>query len=134
MPSPELRRLHQLAEEMVEPELYARLIESLPDALVVVNEQGMVVIFNEQAELLLGYHRSEIIGGSVDALVPDALRERHAAHRASYATDPRARPMGIGLQLSARQKSGEEIPVEINLKPIPTTHGIFTSAIIRRKR
>jgi hypothetical protein len=74
-----------------------------------------------------------MIGKPIEGLVPDAARPRHVAHRESYMGEPRARPMGVGLPLAARHKSGREFPVEINLKPIVSTQGTFVSAVIRRR-
>ncbi len=131
--SEEMERLKQLSAELVSPDLLLRLVEELPDALVVVNDRGLIVLFNACAELLFGYHRVEMIGKPIEGLVPDGARPRHVAHRESYMGEPRARPMGIGLPLAARHKSGREFPVEINLKPIVSTQGTFVSAVIRRR-
>jgi PAS domain S-box-containing protein len=128
-----LARLRSLTETLIGPELFGRLLEALPDALVVVNAGGEVVLFNSQAELLLGYHRSEVIGRSVDMLVPAMARDRHAAHRQRFSEAPQTRPMGSDLQLAAQRKDGSEIPVAINLSPIVSPEGLFTMAVIRRR-
>ena len=131
--SPALERLRVLNEHLVSPELFYRLLDGLPDALVVVDSTGRVVLFNSQAELLFGYHRSEVIGREVETLIPEGARGRHVKHRESFADAPQARPMGTGLILAARHKDGREIPVSINLSPIVSTDGQYTSAVIRRK-
>jgi PAS domain S-box-containing protein len=131
IPSPGLRRLKALAEGLVGPELYIRIVEALPDALVIVNSDGEMVLANAQAELLLGYHRSELIGKEVEILIPEQLRERHQSHRMRFMSDPRVRPMGIELKLAARHKDGHELPVEINLSPLVAPEGVFVLAVLR---
>ena len=112
-------------------ELAPQILEVLNDALVVTDEQGRIVLFNRRAELLLGYHRSELIGQRVEILIPEGARERHLGHTESYQADPRPRPMGVGMNLHARKKSGAEVPVEISLGPLPTPRGIFVVTLIR---
>jgi len=129
-----LDRLRVLTASLTSPDLLAKLVESLPDALVVVDEGGLVILFNEQAELLFGYHRSEVLGKAVEILVPEAARELHIKHRAGFVAEPRNRPMGLGLNLSGRHKNGSEFPVQINLSPVQTPDGLFVSAVIRKKR
>lgn len=127
-----MHRLKALTEELPSPDLLVRLVDDLPDALIVVNHDGRIVLFNRQAELLFGYHRSEMIGELVDLLVPDAVREAHALHREGFISEPRNRPMGIGLKLAGRHKEGREFPVEINLSPLQTADGLFVSAVARK--
>jgi PAS domain S-box-containing protein len=131
--SPELIRLRELTSELVGPELFGRLIEALPDALVVVNAAGHIIIFNAQAELLFGYHRSEVLGQAIEMLIPHGVREAHVGHRTRFAACPQGRPMGIGLELAAATKSGDNVPVDINLSPIMTTSGLCVAAVVRRK-
>lgn len=133
-PSPELRRLRALTAELVGPELFSRLIEALPDALVVVNDHGEVVLFNAQAEFLFGYHRSEVVGRPVEILIPEGVRGQHETHRAHFFAAPRVRPMGINLALAGRHKNGAEFGVEINLSPVVAPEGLFVSAVVRRER
>ena len=132
--SPELAHLKKLSRELLDPELYVRLVEMLGVAIVVVNQQGSIIVFNQQAELLFGYRRIEVMGRAVEILVPDAVRSQHQDHRGKFDEEPRARPMGLDLPLTARHKSGRGIPVEINLVPIPTTNGVCTAAVVWRKR
>ncbi len=94
------------------------VIESAPDAMVIVNADGEIQIINHQTETLFGYTPSELIGQNHEILIPKQLRERHREHRATYTANPRARPMGADLQLVARRKDGSEIPVEISLSPL----------------
>lgn len=129
---PDLERIRELSERVVAPELLAGVVESLPDALVVVDSSGCVVIFNSQAELLFGYHRSEVIGHELEILIPNAVRGRHEAHRSQFMKDPRTRSMGAGLILSCRRRDGSELPVQINLSPIVIPGGTFVAAVVRR--
>src|SRR5262245_39162429 len=92
-------------------------LESLPDAVVVVDARGRILRVNTHTEVLLGYERGELIGQPVEMLVPERLREGHTAHRQGYEEAPHVRPMGSGRALSARHKDGREVPVEIMLSP-----------------
>ena len=107
------------------------LLEAAPDAMVVVDQQGEIVLVNRQAETIFGYQREKLIGQPVEILVPDQARLRHPARRKSFAQAPHQRPMGQGLELSGRHASGREIPVEISLSPIGTDSGNFIVAAIR---
>lgn len=129
-----LERLHALTEKLASPTLLVRIVEALPDALVVVNEKGNIVFFNRHAEFLFGYMRLEVIGSPIETLLPESLRARHEGHRKSFLQDPRSRPMGSGLELLGRHKTGREFPVEVNLEPLQTEDGLFVSAIVRRRR
>ena len=107
------------------------LLESAPDAIVIVDDQGVIQLVNGEAERLFGYERDEMIGQAVELLVPDSVTQPHVAHRRSYTEDPTRRPMGIGLDLSARHKDGSEIPVEISLSPLQTDEGLLITSAIR---
>lgn len=107
------------------------LIDSAPDAMVIANQAGEIVLINAQAERLFGYAREELLGEPVELLLPSGVRGQHAAHRAAYFTDPRARPMGAGLELYAVDKAGREFPVEISLSPLETEDGLHVTAAIR---
>ena len=85
---------------------FRRLFESAPDATLAVGPDGIIVMANTQAGLMFGYPPGQLAGQPVEALVPEAARASHAAHRASYSADPHARPMGAGLQLSAVRRDG----------------------------
>lgn len=94
------------------------LVELAPDAMVVVNASGTIVLVNEQTETLTGYRRDELIGLPVDALVPDDLRFLHASERGRYLQAPRRRPMGAGRDLYLRRRDGTRLPVDVSLSPI----------------
>ncbi|MFY9313928.1 MAG: PAS domain S-box protein [Burkholderiales bacterium] len=94
------------------------LVDSSPDPMLVVRDDGTIQHFNALAERLLGYRESEVLGQPIELLVPGRLRERHVALRESFAAAPQARPMGLGLELAARHKDSREIPIEISLGPV----------------
>lgn len=131
-----LRRLRELTEDLIGPELMAAWLEDLPVPFLAVRGglAGPIVYFNAAAELLFGYARSEVLGQPVEVLVPDSARAAHTGHREGFEEDPRKRPMGFHLNLLARHKSGREIPVEISLAPRQTLAGLITSVVIWRKK
>ena len=110
---------------------FLALLEAAPDATVCVDSGGQIVLVNAQAERLFGYAREELAGQPVEILVPDAIKAAHPALRAGYATDPRPRQMGAGLDLSGRRRDGTTFPAEISLSAIDTDQGILVSAAIR---
>jgi PAS domain S-box-containing protein len=105
---------------------FRALLEFGPDAMVVVNQAGVIVLVNAQTERMFGYRREELYGQPVEVLVPERLRQRHVAHRHSYSTDPQVRPMSGGLNMVGRRKDGSEFPVEISLSPLETEGGVLT--------
>jgi PAS domain S-box-containing protein len=107
------------------------LLEAVPDAMVIMNRQGLITLINSQTERLFGYSREELLGKPIEALVPAALRELHASHRDRYLDDPHRRPMGSGLKLSGQRKDGSEFPVEISLSPVDTEEGMLVTAAVR---
>jgi PAS domain S-box-containing protein len=107
------------------------LLEAAPDAMVVVDQAGRIVLINAQTERLFGYQREEILGQPVGVLIPQRFRERHQAHRLTFFSEPRVRPMGAQLQLSGLRKDGTEFEVEISLSPIKTSEGILVTSAIR---
>ncbi len=122
----------RIEQELKENELQFRLLlECAPDAIVVVDETGRLVLVNEQAEGLFGYKRDELIGQPVETLLPHSNRQNHAQHRASYRQSPHLRQMGIGMDLQALRKDGQQFPVEVSLSPIQTHAGAWVAAGIR---
>ena len=111
--------------------LFRRLLETSPDAVIVVDIAGRIVFANQQAEKLFEYSLDQLLGKSVDSLVPERLRGGHALHRQRYADAPRLRPMGSGLTLYAQRRSGSEFPVEISLSPVTIDGHTLFSANIR---
>jgi len=112
-------------------DLYKALVDAAPDAVVVVDASGVIRIVNRQAETLFGYTHDELVGRSVDMLVPDAVRSIHRTHRERYAAQPQTRPMGTGLNLAARRKNGSTVPVDIALSSIRASDGLLVSAAVR---
>jgi len=107
------------------------VLELAPDAIVIVNATGRIVLFNAQATALFGYAASEMIGEPIERLLPQRLRVGHVGLRAGYTSAPRMRPMGEGRELHGLRASGEEFPVEISLSPIDTDAGRLVMSAIR---
>lgn len=107
------------------------LLEAAPDAIVVVDKAGKVVLINAQTEKLFGYRREELVGREVEQLVPTPLRGRHAGHRETFAHNALVRPMGAGHELCGRHRDGHEFPVEISLSPLETQKETLVLASVR---
>ena len=116
-----------VAESLLSPSI----LEAIPDALVAVNRQGVIIQVNSQTEAMFGYTRDELIGQSIEMLVPERQRPHHDLHRAQYHERPKIRRMGTGLDLYGRRRDGSEIPVEISLSPVSHEGGTIVLSAIR---
>ncbi len=110
---------------------FETFLETVPDAMVVVDRQGRIVMLNSQTERLFGYRREQLLGLHVEVLVPDRYRGSHAEHREDYFTAPTVRPMAAAQELYGRRKDGSEFPVEISLSPVETEQGFLVASAIR---
>ncbi|MEX2394986.1 MAG: MASE1 domain-containing protein [Actinomycetota bacterium] len=108
-----------------------QLLESAPDAVVVVDPTGTIIQVNEETSNLLGYERIELLGQAVEKLLPDALHEAHQEHRSMYNAAPARRSMGSGKELYALHKDGALIPVDVSLSPVETDTGFVVLALVR---
>ena len=116
----------QLAEQLrASEQRFRAVVEAVPSAILLVNEQGTITLANARAETMFGYQRAELVAQPVEMLIPERYRIPHIALRGVYARDPLARAMGVGRELSACRKDGVEIPVEAALSPMPTREGSF---------
>jgi two-component system, sensor histidine kinase len=113
------------------PELARSALEAAPDAMIIIDASGVIVFANRQATSLFGFEHDEIVGLSIEHLMPDRFQARHGGHRSRYFGTVRARPMGAGLDLFARHKNGAEFPVEISLSPIQDGDHVLVAAAIR---
>jgi PAS domain S-box-containing protein len=119
------------AEQQIAAEQRLRLaVEPSPNAMVIINREGEIVIVNAQAEQVFGYSRGELVGQPVEMLVPQRFRGNHPDLRGAFFADPSPRPMGAGRDLSAVKKDGSEFPVEIGLNPIETDEGPMVLAAV----
>jgi PAS domain S-box-containing protein len=110
---------------------YRGLLEAAPDAMVVVDQSGSIVLLNVQAEKQFGYHRDELVGQKVKNIIPEGFAERLIADGTRTAADALAQQIGMGIELSGRRKDGSEFPIEIMLSPLESDEGILVTAAIR---
>src|SRR6516162_2261808 len=113
------------------PELFERLFELSPDAIVVTDRQGRIASANAQVERIFGYSRTELLGKPVEVLMPERFRQVHPSHRGKFAAQPQVRPMGIGLELFGRRKDGSEFPVDIMLSPVESGEASLVLCVVR---
>jgi PAS domain S-box-containing protein len=110
---------------------FETFLETVPDAMVVVDRNGRIVMLNRNTERLFGYRRDQLLGLPVEVLVPERYRRSHSEHRAGYSAAPIVRPMGAAQELYGRRKDGSEFPVEISLSPVETEQGVLVASAIR---
>lgn len=111
-------------------EHFGPVLEAMPNGLVLTNEQGKIVLVNSQTETLFGYRREELLGRSIEILMPESFREQHPEFRHGYVSGPQARPMGAGRDLSGRRKDGTLVPVEVGLGSIKIQESVWTLSSI----
>jgi PAS domain S-box-containing protein len=112
-------------------EKFRALLESAPDAMLIVDESGRIALANTQAERLFGYQKCELLGQPIELLVPEGHRAAHAARRAAFIEHPQVRPMGANMELSGRRKGGGTFPVEVSLSPLETGAGRYVISAVR---
>lgn len=123
---------HQKNDLRVAEEKFRGLLETAPDAIVIVDEDGRIEIVNKKAETIFGYDRSEMIQQKIDLLIPEGFHQAHDTHRAGYVSnDSSSRPMGCSLDIYGRRKDGTEFPIDISLSPLKTENGTLISSAIR---
>lgn len=111
-------------------EKFRLAVEAAPNAMIMVNREGVIILVNAESEKLFKYKREELIGQSMELLVPQGFRGNHPSHRRGFFADPQSRPMGAGRDLFGLRKDGIEVPVEIGLNPVVTEDGLVVLAAV----
>jgi PAS domain S-box-containing protein len=127
-PSERLRPLTDLGSS---DDIVWSLVDAAPDGIVMADEAGTILLVNRQTETQFGYDRGELLGRSVDDLLPERFRHVHRAHRTRFRAEPRVRPMGAGVALFGRRKDGSEFPLEISLSPLTVDDRLMVVAAVR---
>jgi PAS domain S-box-containing protein len=110
---------------------FRQLLEAAPDAIIVVDQSGTIVLANSMTQKNFGYHIDELLGQPIEVLVPERYRQPHIGYRQGYFNEPSTRPMGSGLELVAVRKDGSEFPTEISISPLETDEGVLVTAVVR---
>ena len=119
-----------ITERKFAEERFRLVVEAAPNAMIMADKDGRIILINQRVESLFGYTRDELIGQAIEILVPERFRSRHVDYRHDYFCDAKARPMGAGRDLFGRRKDGSEVPVEIGLSPVHTSKGLYVLASI----